>query len=106
LGYNFNLDANFSLCVEAEYYGISLKRKDSEIKEFNTDFVTSNGTVAASGVYSLDNLPAGYVKKSTYVDNLSNTNTDASKKLSQKVPYSSFGINFGIIYKFKESSKQ
>jgi hypothetical protein len=106
LGYKFDLNSNFSLFVEAEYYGISLKRKDSEIKEFNTDFVLSNGTIAASGVYSLDNLPADVVKETSYVDILSNTNIDTTKKLSQKVPYSSFGINFGITYKFDDSSKK
>jgi hypothetical protein len=102
LGYKFDLDSNFSLFVEAEYYGISLKRKDSELAEFNTNIVLPDGTVAVEGFYSLDNLPDGTVKKTTYVDNLSNTNTDDSKKLSQKVPYSSFGINFGITYKFKK----
>lgn len=99
-GYRYVLNENFSLFAEAEYYGISLKRKDSEITEFNTDVVLPNGTVAVSGLYSLDNLPAGYVKNSTYVDHLPNTNTDASKKLAQKVPYSSFGINIGISYRF------
>ena len=102
LGYKFDLDSNFSLFVEAEYYGISLKRKDSELAEFNTNIVLPDGTVAVEGFYSLDNLPDGTVRKTTYVDNLSNTNTDDSKKLSQKVPYSSFGINFGITYKFKK----
>ena len=102
LGYKFDLDSNFSLFVEAEYYGISLKRKDSELSEFNTNIVLPDGTVAVEGFYSLDNLPDGTVKKTTYVDDLSNTNTDPSKKLSQKVPYSSFGLNFGITYKFKK----
>lgn len=106
LGYKYDLDANFSLFVEAEYYGISLKRKDSEITAFNTDVVLPNGTVAASGFYSLDNLPAGFVKQTTYVDNLSNTNTDISKKLSQKVPYSSFGINLGVTYQFEGANKK
>ncbi|MDO7136329.1 outer membrane beta-barrel protein [Algibacter lectus] len=104
LGYKFDLDSNFSLFVEAEYYGISLKRKDSELAEFNTNIVLPDGTVAVESFYSLDNLPDGTVRKTTYVDNLSNTNTDDSKKLSQKVPYSSFGINFGITYKFKKSA--
>ena len=80
--------------------GVSVKRKDSEIKEFNTDVVLADGTVAVSGLYSLDNLPAGYVKKTTYVDELSNANTDNTKKLSERVPYSSFGLNFGITYTF------
>ena len=106
LGYKFNLNDNFQLFVEAEYYGISLKRKDSEITEFNTDVVLPDGTVAVSGLYTIDNLPAGYNKETTYVDNLANDNTDSSKKLSQKVPYSSFGVNFGITYKFKTSTKK
>ncbi|WP_047245263.1 outer membrane beta-barrel protein [Maribacter thermophilus] len=105
MGYKFNLSPNFSLFVEAEYYGISLKRKDSEISEFNTDVVLPDGTVAVSGYYNLDNLPEGYVRKTNYEDELSNTNTDTSKKLSQKVPYSSFGLNFGLTYKFKASQK-
>ncbi|WP_435137674.1 outer membrane beta-barrel protein [Formosa sp. A9] len=105
LGYRFELNSNFSLFAEAEYYGISLKRKDSEITEFNTNIVLPNGDVAVEGFYNLDNLPEGYVKKSTYVDELPNNNTDPSKKLSQKVPYSSFGINFGVTYTFKKSEK-
>jgi hypothetical protein len=106
LGHTFDLSSNFSLFVEAEYYGISLKRKDSEISKFNTDIVLPDGTVAVSNLYSLDNLPEGIYKKTTYVDDLSHTNTDESKKLSQKVPYSSFGLNFGITYKFESSSKK
>ncbi|MEL0642903.1 outer membrane beta-barrel protein [Olleya sp. Ti.3.14] len=106
LGYKFNLNDNLNLFVEAEYYGISLKRKDSEITEFNTDVVLPDGTVAFAGFYNIDNLPNDYNKETTYVDNLSNSNTDSSRKLSQKVPYSSFGINFGITYKFKSSSKK
>ncbi|SFJ40517.1 outer membrane beta-barrel protein [Olleya namhaensis] len=106
LGYKFNLNDNFQLFVEAEYYGISLKRKDSEISEFNTDIVLADGTVVLNGFYDIDNLPSDVNKKTTYVDNLSNSNTDSSKKLSQKVPYSSFGVNFGITYKFKTSTKK
>lgn len=103
LGYKYDLSENFSLFVEAEYYGISLKRKDSEIIEFNTDVVLPDGTVAISGYNSLDNLPAGFTKTTTYVDDLDHTNTDPSKELSQKVPYSSFGLNFGITYVFGSS---
>jgi hypothetical protein len=106
LGYTFDLDTNFSLFVEAEYYGISLKRKDSEFSEFNTDIALADGTVVKN--YNLNDLPPGYFKKTTYVDELSHVDaaTDASKELSQKVPYSSFGLNFGITYKFSGSSKK
>jgi len=100
MGYKLPLADNWSLFTELEYMGVSVKRKDSEIKEFNTDVVLADGTVAVSGLYSLDNLPAGYVKKTTYVDELSNANTDNTKKLSERVPYSSFGLNFGITYTF------
>ncbi|RPD97971.1 hypothetical protein EGM88_07340 [Aureibaculum marinum] len=105
LGYKYNLTEHLGLFIEAEYYGISLRRKDSEISEFNTNIVLPDGTVAVDGFYSLDNLPDGYVKETTYVDNLSNTNTDTSKKLSEKVPYSSFGINFGIVFNLKRRTK-
>ena len=103
LGYEFKLNTHFSLLVEAEYYGISLKRKNSKLSEFNTDILLPNGTVAKSNFYSLDdnNLPDDVYKETTYVDNLPHDNKDGSKKLSQKVPYSSFGINFGVTYKFK-----
>jgi hypothetical protein len=100
LGFKHDFNENFGLFIEGEYLGISVKRKDSEIQEFNTDIMLPDGTVAASGVYTIDNLPPGYVKNSTYVDSLPNNNTDASKKLAQRVPYSSFGINFGITYTF------
>ncbi|WP_417619227.1 hypothetical protein [Oceanihabitans sediminis] len=106
LGYEYDLGSNFSLFVEAEYYGISLKRKDSELSEFNTDIVLPDGTVAVQSFYSLDNLPEGYNKETTYVDELDQSNTDSSKKLSQKVPYSSFGLNVGITYKFNRSAKK
>ncbi|WBU88232.1 outer membrane beta-barrel protein [Cellulophaga omnivescoria] len=106
LGYKFPIDNNFSIYVEAEYYGISLKRKDSELQEFNTNLFTPDGNMVAESVFTLDNLPPGYSKKTTYVDELRNDNTDPSKKLSQKVPYSSFGVNVGITYKFKKAAKQ
>ena len=105
LGYKHDLTETLSLFIEAEYYGISLKRKNSEIAEFNTDVVLPDGTVAVSGLYSLDNLPDGVYKKTTYVDDLDHDNTDPTKELAQKVPYSSFGLNFGITYKFKRSNK-
>ncbi|WP_276166760.1 outer membrane beta-barrel protein [Zobellia alginiliquefaciens] len=106
LGYQYELNSNFSVFVEAEYYGISLKRKDSELSAFHTDVKLPDGSVAVNGLYTLENLPDGVVKKTDYVDNLSNTNTDPSQELSQKVPYSSFGLNIGVTYKFKRTVKQ
>ena len=104
LGYEYPINTNFSVFAEAEYYGISLKRKDSEITEFNTNVVLPDGTVAVEGLYTLNNLPSGTNKTTTYVDELPAGNTDSSKELAVKVPYSSFGINFGVIYKFKKAA--
>ncbi|MEP2279906.1 outer membrane beta-barrel protein [Maribacter sp.] len=106
LGYKYDLDSNFSIFAEVEYYGISLKRKDSEISEFNTDVKLPDGTVAVSGLFTIDNLPEGFNRNTTYVDELSNTNTDPTQELSQKVPYSSFGLNIGVTYKFAKASKE
>ncbi len=99
-GYKYDLNKSWSLFLEAEYLGISIKRNDSELAEFNTDIKLPDGTVAVAGFYTLDNLPAGFNRTTTYVDELSNTNTDSSIELAQAVPYSSFGLNFGITYQF------
>ncbi|WKB80212.1 outer membrane beta-barrel protein [Cellulophaga lytica] len=105
LGYKFPIDNNFSIYVEAEYYGISLKRKDSELQEFNSDVFLPDGTQVAN--YTLDNLPEGVYKKITYVDELeTGEDPEGPRRLSQKVPYSSFGVNVGITYKFKKAAKQ
>lgn len=107
LGYKFPIDNNFSIYVEAEYYGVSLKRKDSELQEFNTDIVQPDGTIAQKSLYSLDNLPTGVYKKTTFVDELkTGEDPDGPRRLSQKVPYSSFGFNVGVTYKFKKSAKK
>lgn len=106
LGYKHDLNSNFSVFIEAEYYGISLKRKSSELAAFNTDVFLPDGTVAVKGLYTLDNLPEGVYKETNYVDNISNTNTDGTIELSQKVPYSSFGLNLGVVYKFKRAKKE
>jgi len=106
LGYRFDLNDNFGFFAEVEYLGISVKRKESKLTEFNTDVVLADGTVAVQSLYSMDNLPEGYFLETTYEDSLSNSNTDLSKKLGQSVPYSSFGINFGITYTFSKSKKK
>ena len=99
-GYKYDFANNFSIFAEAEYMGISVKRKDSELQSFNTDIKLPDGTTAVEGFYTLDNLPEGKVIKTEYFDELPNNNIDPSKQLAEKVPYSSFGINFGVTYNF------
>ncbi|MDW5290386.1 outer membrane beta-barrel protein [Formosa sp. PL04] len=106
LGYKYDLNSNFSLFAELEYYGISLKRKDSELQSFNTDLYLPDGTLAIAGYKSMDNLPDGRPIKITYYDELTYEEAaDPSKELTQKVPYSSFGLNVGVTYKFKSATK-
>lgn len=77
-GYKYTFTNNFSLFAEAEYMGISVKRKDSQITAFNTDIKLPDGTTVVDGFYTLDNLPPDYVIKTEYVDELPNNNTDIS----------------------------
>ncbi|MDV7186250.1 hypothetical protein R3X25_03065 [Lutibacter sp. TH_r2] len=112
LGYKWDIGNNMSFFTELEYMGVSVTRKDSEFVAFNTDVVLADGTVAVEGLYTLDNLPAGYVKETEYVDDLDSATLAANgddpypaKKLSETVPYSSFGINFGITYTFSKKEK-
>ncbi|CAM1361924.1 Outer membrane protein beta-barrel domain-containing protein [Tenacibaculum sediminilitoris] len=105
LGYKYELSNKVSLFAEFEYMGISVTRDKAIFQEFKSEIVTpdNNRTVVAT----IDNLPIGYSKEILYVDELTLTeaaaaevNPYARKQLSEKVPYSSFGINFGISYSF------
>lgn len=109
-GYKHNISNNLDLFVEAEYMGISVKRKDSEIAKVSGGVYLPDGTQVAE--FDMDNLPTGWVSKTEYVDELPTSTVAANgnslfpaKKLSQKVPYSSFGINFGITYTFSKKEK-
>ena len=111
-GYKHNISENLDLFVEAEYMGISVKRKDSEIAKIAGGVFLPDGTAVPGTEFTMNNLPTGWVKKTEYVDELpTNTvvaNGDAlfpAKKLAQRVPYSSFGINFGITYTFGKKEK-
>ena len=104
-GYKHDFADNFAFFIEAEYFGISIKRDYSELQEFNTNIVLPDGTVAIPGFNTLDNLPDGFNIRTDYVDELSNTNTDSSIELAQSVPYSSFGVNIGVTYNFGKKKK-
>ena len=109
-GYKHNISNNLDLFIEAEYMGISVKRKDSEIAEISGGVFLPDGRQV--DVFDMDNLPTGWEKKTEYVDELAfgtvQANGDSlfpAKKLAQRVPYSSFGINFGITYTFSKKEK-
>ncbi|MGG6231294.1 outer membrane beta-barrel protein [Tenacibaculum sp. SDUM215027] len=105
IGYKHELSNKVSLFAELEYMGISVTRDKAIFKEFNSEVVTPDGNRMT--VATINNLPDGYSKEVLYVDELTiaeyqeaQGNPYARKQLSEKVPYSSFGINFGISYSF------
>jgi len=103
-GYKHNFSDGISMFAEFEYMGISVKRNDSEIAVLEGGVYLPNGTQVVE--YNLDNLPPGFSTTTEYVDEIPNNNTDPSIELSQKVPYSSFGINIGITYTFSKKEKK
>jgi len=109
-GYKHNISENFDLFFEAEYMGISVKRKDSEVAAISGGVFLPDATQVV--VFDMDNLPTGWENKTEYVDELPTSTVMANgsamfpaKKLAQRVPYSSFGINFGITYTFSKKEK-
>jgi len=99
-GYKYNFSDAIGMFAEFEYMGISVKRNDSEIAQLDGGVYLPDGTQVVE--YNLDNLPQGFSKTTDYVDEIPNNNTDTSIELSQKVPYSSFGLNIGISYTFSK----
>lgn len=100
LGYKYHVSENLSLFAELEYLGINVTRDNSKYTEFNQVTVASSGTTTIT----LDQLPTS-LKEYEYVDSLpvgyTNTDPDSpTKQLSEVSPYSSFGLNIGITYKF------
>ena len=114
LGYKHKLDDNFSLFVEGEYLGISVRRDEATLGNFNAvlsaggnDSSLTNtqliATIQASpglaGNANIQTLAALISDKTDYV---SERNKTENSVLADTVPYSSFGINFGITYTFSK----
>ncbi|MFL0120431.1 outer membrane beta-barrel protein [Tenacibaculum maritimum] len=106
IGYKYDVASNVSLFAELEYMGISVTRDTSSIAEFSASLREVPGSslsleqvrgILAAGGNPLANSLYDNIE---YVDELPLNNTDATKQLSQKVPYSSFGINIGVTYTF------
>ena len=117
LGHKFKLSDNFDFYAELEYLGINVTRDNSEFTALTIDLpgIPANALGAGhpgvpSATWNLGDTPLVHPVFGTfyapteieYVDSLSTSNTDPSKRLSETVPYSSFGINFGITYTFSK----
>ncbi|GGK40038.1 MULTISPECIES: outer membrane beta-barrel protein [Flavobacteriaceae] len=109
IGYKHNLSDNFSIFAEAEYMGISVTRDSAEIMEFSATLREVDGAtlpienVQAIFAASGSELAGIFNNEIEFVDELplGDSNT-GSKQLSSTVPYSSFGVNFGITYTFSK----
>ncbi|WP_111707361.1 outer membrane beta-barrel protein [Lutibacter citreus] len=117
LGHKFKLNEKVHLFAELEYLGINVTRDNSEFTELtiNAPAVPANALGEghpgiAAATWNLGDAPLNHPvygtlyapSKITYEDELSTSNTDPSVALSEVVPYSSFGINFGITYTFNK----
>jgi len=115
IGYTHKLSDHFKLFAELEYLGLQVTRDYSEFKSLaiTTPAIPANALGAGSPAmpsqtWNLGDAPLVHPvfgtiaapTKITYVDSLSTSNADPSKALAETVPYSSFGLNFGITYTF------
>ena len=106
VGYKYDLSDRVSLFAELEYMGISVTRDSSEIVDFSANVngqARSIDEVRAifANHPSYSNLAPVFNKNIEYVDELPlGANPAGEKQLSQKVPYSSFGINIGATFYF------
>jgi hypothetical protein len=108
MGYKHQIGKNLNIFAELEYMGISVTRDTSEIVEFDASLQEVPGsTLSIDQVRGIleaggSSLAGIFNKDIEYVDELPLGHTDSKKQLSQTVPYSSFGLNFGITYTFSK----
>jgi len=118
LGYKHKLNDEFSLFVEAEYLGISVKRDEATLGDFSATLdiagvgsttLTNNELIATiqaspalAGNTNIQTLALLISDKTDYVNERNKTDNSV---LAETVPYSSFGINFGITYTFSKKEK-
>ena len=118
LGYKHKLSDNFSLFVEAEYLGISVRRDEATLEDFSATLDIAGlgsqsltnaeliGTIQASpALASNANIQTLAVLISDKTDYVNERNKTDNSFLAETVPYSSFGINFGITYTFSKKEK-
>ncbi len=114
-GYKHQLNDAFSLFAEAEYLGISVRRDDATLSSFSgtldiagvgSSTLTNNQLIATIGASPAlagnANIQTLALLISDKTDYVSERNKTDNSVLAETVPYSSFGINFGITYTFSK----
>jgi hypothetical protein len=92
IGYSYELAENLNLFAELEYIGLSIKSGSAEVTQYDV-----------AGVSQLDGMVTAQ-KEVEFVDEIDYSatfNPDVpTQQLKQKAPFSSFGINVGIVMSF------
>jgi hypothetical protein len=111
IGYKYKLNRTIGVFAELEYTGISITRDSATMESFSA-ILRETGTELSidqtRAVFQSGGNPlaSALYKDIDFVDELPLTNTDGSKQLAQKVPYSSFGINFGLTFTLSKHEKK
>jgi hypothetical protein len=113
IGYKHKISSTVSLFAELEYLGINLTRDSSEYTKLAVaypavpqGFLGGGQPAQTIPAYTWQLGQANHpvfptpTKDIEYVDSLDPLNKDQSKSLTSIVPYSSFGLNIGVIYSF------
>ncbi|WP_233885740.1 outer membrane beta-barrel protein [Tenacibaculum piscium] len=120
IGYKHEILKNLQVFGEVEYLGISVTRNTSEISDFSATLAGASKTreellqvINAKPVLkaSFGQLLPLINDKINYEDSLTLQEAQAqdplaTKQLSQTVPYSSWGLNFGFTYTFGNGKKK
>lgn len=93
IGYSYQLSDNMDFFAELEYIGLSIKSKSDKITKEE-----------ANGNNLLDGATTNYLE-TEYVDEMDSSATpptadEPDQQMATKVPFSSLGINVGIVMKF------
>ncbi|WP_233898000.1 outer membrane beta-barrel protein [Tenacibaculum piscium] len=117
IGYKHEILKNLQVFGEVEYLGISVTRNTSEISDFSATLagqdLSREKLLQVVGGNPLLKASFGQLlplinNEINYEDSLKAQAQDplATKQLSQTVPYSSWGLNFGFTYTFGNGKKK
>ena len=92
IGYTYALSEKLDLFAEVEYVGLSIKSGTAEFTEY-----AMNGTDVLP-VMDYSDIHTEYVDELKVTDN--QDPTESTKALRQEAPFSSIGLNIGVVMKF------
>lgn len=97
LGYKFPVAENLALFAEVEYLGINVTRDTSKLKDYSATI--GGNPLPSKNLYQMASANPLFKDKLAPLL-LEEAKWGEGKLPSEKAPYSSFGINVGVIYTF------